>query len=256
MKGCDDVLARLDELLADPGCDAELAAHLASCERCAELAGRVRATEEGGNVIHEVKASAALKGRLKGMLRLPQACERAVELAGQALDSEISSDGRSELLGHIHECAPCRATWEALATLREVGSQVKVTPHLMAKLHLHPSQHIATYRRPRRAFDLRLATAAAYLLVALTVALVGNPATVARASSDRLEKASVYTRAAVENRFDAYTRRALKGLDDAQDRTVARAQKIWKDIKSLFASDHENPKASSDVVQGSKGERS
>jgi hypothetical protein len=255
VRGCDDVLARLDELLADGRRDPDLQAHIESCERCADLIRHGQSTCEGGRVIHEVNASAALKGRLKGMLRLPQGCERAVALMGDAFDSEIDEAGRSELLNHLHDCQACRTSWDALATLREVGAQVKATPQLHARLRLHPSQHVATHRR-KRPFDLRLATAAAYLLAALTVALLGNPATVARASSDRFEKVGVYTRAAVENRFAAYSRGVLAQLSAAEKYTEAKALAVWKDLKGLIRSSRENPEPSDDVVQGSKGERS
>ena len=206
-------------------------------------------------MLHEVKASVALKSRLKGMMRLPQECEHAVELAGAAFDGEITEAGRSELLNHIHQCPACRASWEALATLREVGAQVKATPHLHARLRLHPTQHVATRQR-HRSFDLRLATAAAYLLAALTVALLGNPATVARASNDRFEKVGVYTKAAVENRFAAYSKGVLAHIGEAEGFVQAKALAIWKDLKGLIHSSRENPSSSDDVVQGSKGERS
>jgi hypothetical protein len=189
------------------------------------------------------------------MMRLPQECERALELVSAALDGEVDESGRGELLEHLHSCASCRATWEALATLREVGSLVKASGRMRARLALHPTQHIAV-RRPRRVFDLRLATAAAYLLAALTVFLVGNPAQVARASNSQMEKAAVYTRAAVENRFAAYTKDAWGQVVAAEGWVEGKAKAVWDGTRRLVGGRSENPKRSGDVVTNGKGGRS
>lgn len=163
-----------------------------------------------------VRAPRELVARLKSMPRLAPECDAAVALIGSALDGDIDDAARARLLQHLHGCASCAATWEALATLREVGSQVRAPRRLRAVVSLPIRQRLAARRR-LPVFDLRLATAAAYLLAAATIVLVSNPATVARASSATVEKAGVYARAAVENRVAAYTRRARESVAVAAD---------------------------------------
>jgi predicted anti-sigma-YlaC factor YlaD len=255
MKECDVVLEHLDDLLSGQGRDEEQAAHLEQCGSCAELLRRASTTGEGGHMLAEVRATDELKRTLKGMLRLPRQCERAVELLCTALDGEANEAERAELLEHLHACASCHATWEALATLREVGSLVKAPGRVRARLHLHPSQHISVRRR-KPVFDLRLATAAAYLLAALTVFLVGNPAHVARASNAGMEKAAVYTRAAVENRFTAYSRDVWQHVAAAEGWAEGKAKAAWESTRRLVGGSHENPKPAGAVVTDGKGGRS
>jgi predicted anti-sigma-YlaC factor YlaD len=255
MKECDDVLEHLEGLVSGGLPDPELAAHLEQCSSCLELLRRARATGEGGQMLHQVRAPEALKQSLKRMARLPQRCERAVQLIGAALDGEADDAGRDELLEHLHECPACRATWEALATLREVGSLVRVSGRTRARLQLHPRQHVSV-RRERRVFDLRLATAAAYLLAALTVFLVGNPAQVARASNTQMEKAAVYTRAAVENRVAAYSREVWGHVVAVEGWAEGKAKAVWESTRRLVTGLRENPKRSGDVVTDGKGGRS
>ncbi len=253
MKECDVLAEHVEELLSGEELAGALAAHVTQCASCAELLRRARTTSEGGHMLHQVKAPEALKRSVKTMVRLPQACERAVELLGAALDGEADQAGRTELLEHLHGCTSCRAAWEALATLREVGSKVRVSGHMRARLALHPSQHIAAHRRPKRLFDLRLATAAAYLLAAITVVLVGNPAQVARASNTQMERAAVYTRAAVENRFSAYSRNAWNQVVAAEGWVEERAVAAWERARRLVTGSSENPKQGRDVDTDGKG---
>lgn len=254
MTECERVLEHLEELLSGEPLDAGQAAHLERCSQCAELLRRARAMGEGGSVLHTLTAPAQLKQSLKTMMRLPQACERAIGLLSAAMDGEIDENGRGELLEHLGSCPACRATWDALVTLREVGSAVKVSGRMRARLALHPSQHLSM-RRPRRLFDLRLATAAAYILAALTVFLVGNPAQVARASSFGMEKAAVYTRAAVENRFAAYSKATIDRLVAVEGYVEGKAKSIWEGTRRLLGGSRENPKRSGDVVRNGQGGR-
>jgi len=250
MSRCDEILERLDDAV-DGRLGPELTAHLADCPRCRDLVVVAAGARPDGAAFAGITAPPGLVARLKRLPRLSSACERAQELIGAALDGTASPRERSELLEHLHTCSACRAAWESLATLREVGAAVRLGDRFKAALALSPRTSLALRRR-RRFFDLRLATAAAYLLAALSVAAAGNPGAIARAGTEGMEKATFFAKAAVENRIGAYKDKAWHSalavvawagetLDDA--RTLARR---------MFGGDA-NPAASDDVVPDENG---
>ena len=212
---CDELLDQLEDGATDM-LPPHLAEHARTCELCRERLDQGGLLRPEGGAMAGVHAPRELVARLKSLPRLAPACDAGLALIGSALDGDIDDAARARLLQHLHDCASCQATWEAFATLREIGAQVRAPRRLRAALALPVGQRIAMRRR-RPIFDLRLATAAAYLLAAATVVLVSNPATVARASSATVEKAGVYARAAVENRLEAYTRRARESAAVAVD---------------------------------------
>jgi predicted anti-sigma-YlaC factor YlaD len=228
MSACDELLARLE---GDPTgtVPASLAEHVGGCRDCQRAVERLAAVASTGAALHGLSAPAALKARLLALPRLALGCERAVDLVSAALDNTITTDDRSWLIEHMHGCPACHATWESLATLHEVGTVCSVTARQRAALSLPPRQRIAA-RRPRRLIDLRLATAAVYIIAAVTVFLVSDPATVARASNVQMDRAATYASAAVENRVSSYTRQLRKGLTTV----AAWAGDRGRDVLALF----------------------
>jgi predicted anti-sigma-YlaC factor YlaD len=254
MTPCEALLDRLDAALAGT-LPAELAAHVDSCSDCRMAVERARGLAEGERLLRSVRAPESLKARLKGVVRLAPACEHALDLLTSALDGEIDDDARGALLAHLHACPSCQGAWEAFATLHEVGAETRVAPRLRAALALPPSQHIAVRRKPSRFFDLRLATAAAYLLAALTVVLLSNPATVARASSEGMDRAALYARAAVENRVSSYSQRIKESVVATGGWVHDRAVDVWDAARSLVGAKRQNPDGHGRVLEGGKGGR-
>ncbi|MDD5564748.1 MAG: zf-HC2 domain-containing protein [Thermoanaerobaculaceae bacterium] len=255
MTRCDALRDRLDAALAG-ALPADLAEHLAGCQACQVAVERARGLAEGESVLRAVRAPEALVRRLKQMPRLAPACEEALDALAAALDGEVAESDRGLLMEHMRTCPSCRVAWEAFATLREVGAATRAGGRLRAALALPPRRHIELRRQRARFFDLRLATAAAYLLAALTVFLVSNPAQVARASSERMDQAAVYARAAVENRVSSYSERLKGSVVAAEGWARDRAAEVWNGARSLFGGARPNPKAGEHVVKGEKGGRS
>lgn len=254
MNPCDALLDRLDAALSG-ALPAELADHLEGCSTCQLAVERARGLAEGGRTLLSARAPEALKQRLKSLARLNPACEQAIDSMGAALDGEIPEDERAQLIEHLHACPACMAVWESFATLREVGGGTRVSPRFRAALALPPRQWIELRRRQRRFFDLRLATAAAYLLAAVTVVLISNPATVARASSEGMDKAAVYARAAVQNRVSSYSERIKDALVSTEGWARERALDAWDSARAIFGGKRANPKTGGRVVESGKGER-
>lgn len=253
MTACDLVRENLESAVAGE-LEVELRRHLEECAGCREAVRRAAQPGEGGAVLHTLRAPAELKARLKAMTRLRRECEEALERFSPALDGELEAADRSELLLHLRTCPACQAAWEAMATLREVGSLTRAPARTRAALAIRPDYRIAVRRR-RRPFDLRLATAAAYLLAALTVFLLGNPAQVARAGNVPIERAAIYTQAAVENRLGSLTRRVRSGAVAAWGWAGDRAEEVWETMRGLLGRPNENPKPSSSVVPDGNGGR-
>jgi hypothetical protein len=252
MSLCDDLLVHIEERAGEPLPD-HLAGHAASCETCRTAMERLECLAAGANVLAHVEAPTRLVDALKAMPRIAPSCERVVELLSRALDDEIDDEERQQLLAHLHECGSCRAVWGAFATLREIGSHTVVRSALESRLAIHPSRRIARERPRRKVFDLRLATAAAYLVAAATIVLVSNPATLARASNNGLETATLYTRAAVENRLASLERRGQDALATAEGWLKSQAAEAWQQARSLFLSHAANQPSGKRVVPGGDG---
>jgi predicted anti-sigma-YlaC factor YlaD len=253
MRLCDELLDHLDDAAAG-ALPPHLEGHLRACDICRrqlDEAGRLRAD---AGVLAQLRAPRQLVARLKAIPRLAPACDAALELVGAALDGEIDGTTQARLLDHLHDCPSCLAAWEAFATLHEVGSQLRAPQRLRTAVAV-PPRHRLALRRRRPLFDLRLATAAAYLLAAATIVLVSNPATVARASSATVERAGVYARAAVENRLSAYSRRAKESIAVAADwlqHVGADAYERGRDMLGLAAKNRAAEKPVEPSGQGGK----
>jgi hypothetical protein len=135
--------------------------------------------------------------------------------------------------------------------LREVGRDTRVRPRLRALAALPPRRRIEGRRR-LAFFDLRLATAAAYLLAALTVMLAGNPASLARATGAGVDRATFYARAAVSNRLESLAGDALDTLTDGAAWVARNASEAWSQIRHVFGAD-ENPPAQDRVGTNENG---
>jgi hypothetical protein len=246
MRPCDVVLDRLDEAIAGT-LPEELARHVAECADCRLAVERTRGLAEGEKVLRSVHAPEALRARLRALARLTPACEQAIEWLGAALDGELPNDDRAALMEHMHSCARCQAVFEAFATLRDVGAGTAAPSRLRATARLHPRHRLEMRQRRGRFFDLRLATAAVYLLAALTVMMLSNPSTVARASTDGMDRAATYATAAVENRISSYSRRLAEGATAVQGWLRDRAEESWQSARSMFGGKSANPKGKKTV---------
>jgi Putative zinc-finger len=247
---CDELLEHLEDA-RDGTMPEHLAAHAATCQECQ----RALAASLGGETpgpLAGLTAPRPLVARIKAMPRLAAACETAIEHLNAALDGELSDRDRASLLEHMHVCQRCQAVWEAFATLREAGTNTRAGRRLRTALALPPRQHLEIRRRPRL-FDLRLATAAVYLLAAISVVLVGNPATLARASSVGVEKAQLYARAAVENRIASLGRQAQQTVVLAEGWLRDHARDAWSYARHLVSSKSENQPAERHVVGSGNG---
>jgi Putative zinc-finger len=250
MDRCDEVLDRLEDAVAGH-LDPDLAAHVAGCPLCQETVAAARATADGLRP-EPLIAPRDLVDRIKGMRRLPPACEQAHDLLQRALDGEADAVERTALMAHLHACPTCRASWETCATLREVGALTTAPTGVRASLRAHPKINLVAHR-PRHFIDLRLATAAAYLFAAVTVTLATNPTSLAREGTAQVETATLYARAAVNNRLDAYGARAKEFAASTAAWVDEKAHEGWSAVRRLFAHDGENRAASEDVEPGENG---
>jgi len=245
MRLCDAVLDELDAAVAGALPD-DLARHVTDCPDCRLAVERARGLAEGGRVLGSVRAPDSLKRRIKALPRLAPACEQAIERLGSALEGGLPEEERSALMDHMHVCQSCQAVWEAFATLREVGASTRASGRLRAAVALPPRNRVEARRRRGRFFDLRLATAAAYLLAALTVMMLSNPATVARTSSDGMDRAATYATAAVQNRFESYSERVVHAATVAHGWVREHARQAWR---TVFGAESANREAKRTVVR-------
>jgi predicted anti-sigma-YlaC factor YlaD len=252
MTPCDLLRDYLDAAVAGT-LPEELAKHLEGCSDCQSAVERAHGLAEGQRVLAAVRAPESLKQRIKHLPRLAPACEEAIERLGVALDGELQDEGRAAMLEHMRSCPACQAVWEAFATLRDAGVNTRSPARLKAAAALPPRQRLEARRRRNRFFDLRLATAAAYLLAALTVMLLSNPETVARESSYQIDRAATYATAAVQNRFTSYSQHVTDTLAGVEGWVRDQAEDVWKKVRSAFGGKRANPKPTESV--GSDGGR-
>lgn len=239
MNLCTELREQLEAVL-DGTLSAQLAGHLAGCPACSHIVAQARAARENSRSMASARAPSALTDHLKRLPRLPQACEHVQILVAAALDGELPDSDRTLLLQHLHGCPGCLASWEAFATLREAGAHAHLQPLRRAALAIAPWRRLDARRR-RPLFDLRLATAAAYLVAAVTVVAISNPATVARASNAGFERAAVYAGAAVENRWQSYSRQLAEAAANARGWAGDQALKTWQSLRRPFVKRAQEP---------------
>jgi hypothetical protein len=251
MRPCDELLDHLDDAVAGT-LPPLLAEHVRTCAECQLELAQALAGSPAAAALPEIRAPKTLVARLKAIPRLAPECDAAMELMTAALDGEIDAEARTRLLDHLHRCPRCLVAWEAFATLREVGAHIRAPRGLCAAIAV-PPRHRLELRRRRPVFDMRLATAAAYLLAAATIVLVSNPATVARASSSTMERAGIYARAAVENRFSAYSRRVQETVLAGAGWLRQHGSEALTRGRELLGLHRENPKAGKPVEPSGQG---
>ncbi len=251
MSTCERLLEHLDDAVAGT-LPADLAAHLAGCASCRDAVGRAKLLAEAPGDLSGLRAPEPLVARIVAMPRLAAACEEVVDAFDDALDGRLDPERRRTFVDHLRACPTCQAGWEAFATLREVGATTRSSAVRTAALAVHPSARIDARRRGRLV-DLRLATAAAYLVAALTVMLVGNPGTLARAGTAQMERATRYAKAAVENRYDAYKAKITDTAVATLSWAKSEAVDLWQKIEKPFRRERQNPPATPDVVHDDSG---
>lgn len=252
MTDCRSVLDFLESATGGDRLPTPLARHLDSCPSCRVAAERRRGLAEGTEVLKAVQAPPELRSRLKALPRLHPACEDAVAVLDGALEGTLEGASRGPFLSHLHQCAGCRAAWESIATLRQVGRTATVPPRLRANLAIHPSRRL-TVRRRRWVPDLRMAAAAAYVLAGLTVLLTGSPARWAWLEGSRFERTVVFARAAVENRVGWLSRHAREQLVVAGDRAMGAAETLVDRARRIFSDEDENSPPPQRVGEGGNG---
>lgn len=245
MKSCDELLDRLEEAAAGR-LPTGLDRHLQGCPHCQEAVARWQATSEAVRTTARTVAPPELVARLKRLPRFPAACEATLDLLGDALTGALPAAERTRFLVHLQQCARCRATWESLATLREVGHITVAPPRLRATAALPPRQRLAVRRR-RGLFDLRLAVAAAYLFAALTVVLAGSPSSPPAGGGARIASVATFARAAVENRIVSYSRRLQEHITAAGGWVSETVRDTWQQVQQRLFPRRENHNGENNV---------
>ena len=246
MNACDRVMERLRDAVAGT-LPPDLSAHVATCAECTRAIEKFRSLGEASKVFAGLTAPPDLVARIKSMPRFPAACDVVLDRFSEALEGTLSADETDTFLDHLQVCNRCREVWEAMATLREVGRATVAPASLRDAAATPPWQRVHLRRRRTFLPDLKLATAAAYLLASLAVFLLGNPASLAREGSAGVERVSRFARAAVENRIDSLADRLQKRAVTARDWVLETAQETWNEVEGWFS---ENPEPKNDVPDG------
>lgn len=246
MTACERVMDRLRDAVAGT-LPPELEEHVATCAECTRAIEKFRSLGEASKVFAGVAAPPELVARIKSMPRFPAACDVVLDSFSDALEGSLSAAQTDTFLDHLQGCARCRELWEAMATLREVGRATVAPAGLRAAAAVPPWQRVHLRRRRTFLPDLKLATAAAYLLASLAVFLLGNPASWAREGGAGVERVSRFARAAVENRIDSLAGRLQERAVTARDWVVETAQETWNEVEGWFG---ENPEPKNDVPEG------
>lgn len=189
------------------GLPPHLAEHVASCPACQTLLASWPDLKGAGATVRTLTAPPELVEKLLRIPRLPPACEVAVVAMGAALDQEITDEERTKLLAHLPSCPACRATWDGLATLKQVGSASFASGTL--------KRGIAAKALPQLTPPVRRArwAAAALYIVAGALALIsGQGEWLGRRVSQKIETAFFYGRAVVVNRMQWMEKQGKKWL--------------------------------------------
>lgn len=184
-----------------------LAEHAASCPACQTLLASWPDLKGAGATVRTLTAPPELVEKLLHIPRLPQACEAAAEAMGATLDQEVTAEERRKLLAHLPSCPACRATWEGLATLKQVGSASVASGTLKRRI---AAKALPQLTPPvRRA---RWAAAALYILAGALALLSGQGEWLGRGVSQKIETAFFFARAAVVNRLQWAEKQGRKWL--------------------------------------------
>lgn len=225
---CVEVLRFLETEKA--GLPPHLAKHVESCPACQALLASWPDLKDAGNTVRSLAAPPELVEKLLSIPRLPQACEAAVVAMGAALDQEITQKERKKLLAHLLSCPACRATWEGLATLKQVGLASSASGTL--------KRRVAAKALPQLTPPVshaRWAAAALYILAGALALLSGQSEWLGRGVSRKIETAFFYGRAVVVNRVQWAEEQARKWFSRTQQlakESLSNAFDFWHDSES------------------------
>lgn len=206
----------------------ELSAHAASCPACQTLVAAWPELRAAGQTVRNLKAPANLVGKLSAMPRLSVPCERACLAMGAVLDGEATPETRQALMDHLAQCPQCRAVWDSLAAVKQVGAATSAPARLLARLAAVPLPRLAT-RKERR---WRLAAAAVYILAGTVFLASGTTDIASRKASGRIADAFFYGRAAVTNRVRWAEKEVREWLSQTQKLardSFSRAWRFWQE---------------------------
>ncbi len=205
---------------------AHLAEHAATCSSCLTLLASWPQVEAAGQAVRRAVAPHSLVQKLVTIPRLPLACEQVVASFGEVLDGEASPANRKRVAEHVQSCDTCRASWEALATLKQVGQQTRASGPLLPKLAA-----VALPRLAPAARRTRLAAAALYIVAGTLVLFSGNREWLGRELNQKLETTFFYGRAVVENRLRWVEKQAQAALHRTQHlarQSLSQAFEFWR----------------------------
>lgn len=206
----------------------ELATHVASCPACTTLMAAWPEVAAAGQTVRSLRAPSRLVAKLAALPRLPSACELACEAASAVLDGEASEQQRQALLDHLAECPPCRAAWDALATVKQVGAATKAPQSLLPRLVATPLPRIQT----KGARRWRLAAAAVYILAGTIFLSLGNSEVISREAVAKVSDAFLFGRAAITNRVRWAQRETKRWLSQTQSLardSLSKAVSFWQE---------------------------
>lgn len=207
-----------------------LAEHVASCPACQKLLAFWPDLKGAGATVRSLTAPPELVEKLLHIPRLPQACEAAAEAMGATLDQEVTDEERRKLLAHLPSCPACRATWEGLATLKQVGSASFASGTLKRRI---AAKALPQLTPPvRRA---RWAAAVLYILAGALALLSGQSEWLGRGVSQKIETAFFFARAAVVNRLQWAEKQGRKWLSRTHQfakESLSNTFEFWRDAGS------------------------
>uniref|UniRef100_A0A7V1ZHB3 Putative zinc-finger domain-containing protein n=1 Tax=Thermoanaerobaculum aquaticum TaxID=1312852 RepID=A0A7V1ZHB3_9BACT len=208
----------------------ELAEHVASCPACTTLMAAWPDVTTAGQTVRDLRAPSELVAKIAALPRLPLACEQACEAATAVLDREASEEQRVALMDHLAQCPACRTTWDALATVRQVGEVTRAPQGLLPRLAAIPLPRIESKGR-----RWRLAAAAVYILAGTIFLAMGNSEVISREAVGKVSDAFFYGQAAVTNRLRWAEKEVKAWLSQTQKLardSLSKAVSFWQETVS------------------------
>ncbi len=174
MAPCEEIRELLGQLLEGGLDDAAAAAvgeHLERCEECSELRDTLARIEDTVAPLRDLEPPAHLASDIAA-----SPCRRWLGLLFSAVDREITQPNLDRLLPHLESCPSCRAAWNDLTLIHQVGDAM-VPPRGLLERCITVRRAI---HRLRPVLSRRAIVAAAYAVAVLASLTVGNPVSIAR----------------------------------------------------------------------------
>lgn len=229
MTACLELLRLLEE--GHTELPPELAAHVADCPACSTLMAAWPAVAGAGQTVRRLQAPPSLVAKLVALPRLPLSCEQACEATSAVLHGEATEEQRKALVEHLGRCPACRAAWDVLATLKQVGEATRAPVRLLPQLAALPLPRVETERGRR----WRLAAAAVYILAGTIFLASGSGDVVSREALGKISDAFFYGKAAVTNRVRWAQKEVKEWFSDTQKLardSLSRAMSFWQETLS------------------------